>query len=152
MDRAGKSKKSGKGGSSLKHYLAVGDAAGTLRIMELPRNLTKPVPNEAALVEAMLEREVARVGYTAERQAIRAAELQVKEAEAAAAAAAAAPPAGAPVPEEEEPMDPEVKAAKEAAEAKEKAMVAAELEYEKAEIEFKKMLGMVEEEDEDEFA
>lgn len=139
-------------GTKKTHYLAVGDAAGTLRIMEMPRNLTKPVPNEKALVEAMLEREVQRVAYTAERKAIREVEREAKEAAAAAAAAAAAPPAGAPVAEEEEAMDPEVKAAKEAAEAKEKLMVAAELEFEKAEVEFKIMLGMVEEgEGEEEF-
>ena len=84
-----------KGKKAKSHFLAVGDAAGTLRIMELPRNLTKPVPNEKALVEALLGREEARVGYVAERAAAREVEKDAKDKAAAEAAAAAAPPPGA---------------------------------------------------------
>ncbi|MEW5301410.1 MAG: hypothetical protein WDW36_004270 [Sanguina aurantia] len=41
--------------------LALGDSAGVLRILELPRNLRRPLPNEKRLMAAFLARETDRV-------------------------------------------------------------------------------------------
>ena len=128
--------------------MAVGDAAGTLRIMEMPRSLSKPIPNEKALVEATLERELQRVAYVRERQAIREVELTAKTAAAEAAKAAAAPPAGAAAPDEEE-QDPEAAAAAAAAKEKEAMFAALEAAFQAAELTFKETLGMVEGEEEE---
>jgi len=61
--------------------LAVGDAQGTLHILEIPRNLRRPLPNEQNLIDGLLQRELARVRYMHTRMAFREKELAVKEAE-----------------------------------------------------------------------
>ncbi|GLC44506.1 hypothetical protein PLESTB_000065900 [Pleodorina starrii] len=80
--------------------LAVGDATGVLRIMELPRNLRRPVHNERKLMGTWLERQQLRLADVGARQPARAAarkeaEERKKEAEAAAVAEAAAREAAA---------------------------------------------------------
>jgi hypothetical protein len=45
-------------GDSSLQLLAVGDKQGTLHILEIPRTLRKPLNNEKALVEGLLNREV----------------------------------------------------------------------------------------------
>ena len=67
--------------------LAVGDKQGTLHILEIPRTLRRPLPNEKGLVEGLLTREMSRVGYMTTRLAFREKELAVKEAEDEARAA-----------------------------------------------------------------
>ncbi|EKX50168.1 hypothetical protein GUITHDRAFT_161883 [Guillardia theta CCMP2712] len=71
--------------ASLQHnvgpLLAVGDAQGTLHILEIPRNLRRPLPNEQTLIDSLLQRELARVRYMHTRMAFREKELAVKEAE-----------------------------------------------------------------------
>eukprot|EP00199_Chlamydomonas_sp_CCMP681_P000882 CAMPEP_0119110888 /NCGR_PEP_ID=MMETSP1180-20130426/32687_1 /TAXON_ID=3052 ORGANISM="Chlamydomonas cf sp, Strain CCMP681" /NCGR_SAMPLE_ID=MMETSP1180 /ASSEMBLY_ACC=CAM_ASM_000741 /LENGTH=447 /DNA_ID=CAMNT_0007097533 /DNA_START=21 /DNA_END=1364 /DNA_ORIENTATION=- len=52
-------------------FLALGDSAGVLRIMELPRNLRRPVPNERKLMSVFLEREAERVSDVAARKPTR---------------------------------------------------------------------------------
>ena len=44
---------------------------GTLRILEHPRNLRRAVPNERKLMAAFLDREMARVSDVAERKPLR---------------------------------------------------------------------------------
>lgn len=68
-------------GSPNLQLLAVGDQQGTLHVFEIPRNLRRPLPNEGALVDALLKRELARVGYMTSRAQFRRQELSVKEAE-----------------------------------------------------------------------
>ncbi|PNW72384.1 hypothetical protein CHLRE_16g674515v5 [Chlamydomonas reinhardtii] len=80
--------------------LAVGDATGVLRIMELPRNLRRPVHNEKKLMGTWLERQQARLADVGARQPVRTsarkeAEERKKEAESAALAEAAAKEAAA---------------------------------------------------------
>jgi hypothetical protein len=123
-------------------HVAVSDAAGTLRIMEMPRSLSKPIPNEKALVEATLERELERVAYVRQRQAIREMELTAKTAADEAAKAAAAPLAGPAAPDEEE-HDPEAAAAAAAAKEKEAMFAALEAAFHAAEFTFKETLRMV---------
>ena len=66
--------------------LAVGDSVGALHIMELPRNLRRPVSNEKNLMRSFLEREEKRVGFISDELVpLRAA--RTKELEAAAQAA-----------------------------------------------------------------
>lgn len=48
--------------------LAVGDAAGVLRLYELPRTLRRPLPNERRLMAAFVAREAARCEDVAARQ------------------------------------------------------------------------------------
>ena len=144
-----KAKKADKG----PQHLAVGDSLGTMHVMLMPGNLRKPVPNEKALVEALLNREVQRVAYVAERAEVRAAELVAKEAEAAKAAAAAAAAAAeaakaaaaagaANGAEEGEDVDPEAAKAAAAEAAKEAELAALEEEYLKAEAQFRLDLGL----------
>jgi len=61
--------------------LAVGDAQGTLHVLEIPRNLRRAFPNEEGLVLSLLDREVGRVEYMRERMTVRGKELSIKEAE-----------------------------------------------------------------------
>ncbi|KXZ55747.1 hypothetical protein GPECTOR_2g1297 [Gonium pectorale] len=80
--------------------LAVGDATGVLRILELPRNLRRPVHNEKKLMGTWLERQQLRLSDVGARQPARSAarkeaEERKKEAEAAALAEAAAREAAA---------------------------------------------------------
>ncbi|KAJ3003583.1 UNVERIFIED_CONTAM: WD repeat-containing protein 63, partial [Siphonaria sp. JEL0065] len=116
----------GKGGSQ---FVAAADDEGTLHILEIPKNLTKPLKNEKLLARGFFDREVKRMAYVAERKQVRvrekgqfeqakleAAQLLKAQAEAAkkpdgeseVAATAAAPAAegGEPVKSnEEERMD-----------------------------------------------
>ncbi|KAJ3009435.1 WD repeat-containing protein 63 [Thoreauomyces humboldtii] len=97
-------------GKSLSHnqFIAAGDDEGTLHILEVPRNLTKPGKNEKAFVRSFFDREVRRLGYVKNRKEFRVKERGAFEqavleasaakgvrkeddATAAAAAAAAAP-------------------------------------------------------------
>lgn len=131
--------------------LAVGDATGVLRILELPRNLRRPVHNEKKLMGAWLERQQSRLEDVGGRQPGRAAarkeaEERKKEAEAAAlteaaareaaakdaaaAAAAGYPPPAAEKKDKKGPPQPEFD---------EKA----EAEYLKLEARFKAQLGLV---------
>jgi len=59
---------------SAHQFIAVGDDEGTLHILEAPRNLTRPLKNEKALIRTFFEREVRRIGYVQERK-----EFRVKE-------------------------------------------------------------------------
>eukprot|EP01137_Pigoraptor_chileana_P012527 Opistho-2@64993 len=55
-------------------FLAIGDDAGTLHILEVPRSLTRPSSNEVAAVENFFEREAKRVHYMLDRNRVRADE------------------------------------------------------------------------------
>ncbi|KAG1670681.1 hypothetical protein FOA52_010956 [Chlamydomonas sp. UWO 241] len=84
----------GDKGTSQAQFLALGDSAGVLRIVELPRNLRRAVPNESKLMMNFLEREGKRVADVAERAPLRAkvakaADDAKKAVEEAAAKAAA---------------------------------------------------------------
>ncbi|KAJ3138701.1 WD repeat-containing protein 63 [Geranomyces variabilis] len=63
-------------GKSLAHnqFIAAGDDEGTLHILEVPRNLTKPSKNEKAFVRGFFDREVRRLGYGKGRKEFRAKE------------------------------------------------------------------------------
>lgn len=74
-------------------FLALGDSAGVLHIMELPRNLRRPVVNERKLMRNLMNREMTRVTDAASRQPERLAvtkeaEERVRKAREAAEAAA----------------------------------------------------------------
>lgn len=60
--------------------LAVGDEIGTLHVFEVPRNLTRPVHNEVAIMQKFLEREHQRWEFT---KAAAMADSGVVEAESA---------------------------------------------------------------------
>jgi WD40 repeat protein len=47
------------------NQLVVGDEAGTLHLLEVPKNLVRQAPNERGLVDAFLKREQARIDSTA---------------------------------------------------------------------------------------
>ena len=68
-------------GDATLQLLAVGDKQGTLHILEIPRTLRKPVPNEQELVHALLHRQIASVRYLTTRMSFRQKELSLKEAE-----------------------------------------------------------------------
>ncbi|KAJ3090116.1 WD repeat-containing protein 63 [Quaeritorhiza haematococci] len=90
----------GGAGKSLYQFVAAGDDGGTLHIIEVPRNLTRPTKNERAIVRGFFDREVKRLNYVQERKKLRAQEkaafeAAALEAMAAAAQAKAAPAAGA---------------------------------------------------------
>lgn len=53
--------------------------SGVLRILELPRNLRRPVANEKKLMATFLERENERVSDVGERKPAREAALKVAE-------------------------------------------------------------------------
>ena len=84
------------GGGGGPQLLAVGDAAGALHLLSLPRALRQPKPGEARLVAEWALRERARCDEGRARRPARAAaarhaaERAAREAEAARAAAAAA--------------------------------------------------------------
>ena len=46
------------------NQLVVGDEAGTLHLLEVPKNLVRQAPNERGLVDAFLRREQARIDST----------------------------------------------------------------------------------------
>jgi len=76
-----------KSGEKDKQLLAVGDAKGSLHILNVPFKLKKGPSNESQLLEAFLDREAQRVSYSASRQAIQDAEKAKKVAKLAAQAA-----------------------------------------------------------------
>lgn len=63
----------------LKPAITLVPCTGVLRIVELPRNLRRPVPNEKKLMTAFLDREADRVKDVTLRQPVRAAALKVAE-------------------------------------------------------------------------
>jgi len=74
-------------------YLAVGDNEGKLHIIEIPRNMRKPIPHENQLMQQFYNREIKRVAYAKNRRGIRsnekkpvAAEEEAPEGEGDAAA------------------------------------------------------------------
>lgn len=132
--------------------LAVGDEAGTLHILQLPLQLWRPVPNEKALVEGMLEREVSRVAYCKSRLDIREVELTAKAAEetkraAAQAAAVKDAPAAVGTGADDDDAPQDRNAERERA-LREVELVALEAEYLKSEAGFREILGLANEEEE----
>ncbi|KAI9350807.1 WD40-repeat-containing domain protein [Obelidium mucronatum] len=117
-------------GKGVHQFVAAADDEGTLHILEVPKNLTKPLKNEKHLARGFFDREVKRIAYVSERKQIRVREKgqweQAKleaaqalkaqaaaskkpdgEADGAAPAAAAAPAAegsGEPVKSKEEEL------------------------------------------------
>lgn len=65
--------------SPLKPASQLAPCTGVLRIVELPRNLRRPVPNEKKLMTAFLDREADRVKDVTLRQPVRAAALKAAE-------------------------------------------------------------------------
>jgi len=65
-------------------YLAVGDCVGKLHVLEVPRNLRRPITGEDSLVQNFYDREIMRVDYAKAQAPIRkakqAAEQQAKPA------------------------------------------------------------------------
>ncbi|KAK3283163.1 hypothetical protein CYMTET_9130 [Cymbomonas tetramitiformis] len=112
--------------------LAVGDSQGVLHILELPRNLRRPVQNEEKIMEKFFDRELSRVKYVEERQKIRAAELKEKEQAAQAALVAAGASGAAPAKEDKKNSD-------------DKYDEKMEQEYRTLEREFKIQLGLIDE-------
>lgn len=55
------------------HFIACGDSAGLLRVIELPVTLTRQVPNEEVILEAWIQKECQRIEYIKGRQQKRAA-------------------------------------------------------------------------------
>jgi hypothetical protein len=55
------------GDTALQQLLAVGDEHGNLHILDIPRNLRRPVNNESSVMVAYIEREVQRVNYISQR-------------------------------------------------------------------------------------
>lgn len=53
------------------HQFVVGDEAGTLHLLEVPKNIARQAPNEKATVDAFLKREQARMEDSAARFMIR---------------------------------------------------------------------------------
>lgn len=115
--------------NAAQQMLAVGDSVGVLHIMELPRNLRRPVANEKALMLGFLQREERRVAFSVEELAP-ARQARAKEIEAAAAAV-------------KDTKDAEVAKAGKAAKKETSAADKLEAEYEKLEHEFKIELGLI---------
>ena len=61
--------------------LAAGDASGNLHILEMPRPLRRPSPNEKVSMRSFFDREVQRVNYVAQCQRERAGEEEEPEKE-----------------------------------------------------------------------
>ncbi|KAJ3157426.1 WD repeat-containing protein 63 [Geranomyces michiganensis] len=85
-------------GKSLAHnqFIAAGDDEGTLHILEVPRNLTKPSKNEKAFVRGFFDREVRRLGYVKGRKEFRAKERSAFEQASLESAAAGQKKEGEP--------------------------------------------------------
>eukprot|EP00798_Chlamydomonas_sp_ICE-L_P031615 gene31615-6811_t len=69
----------GGGGGNSGHgqqFLALGDSEGSLRILELPRNLRRPVPNEKKMMTVYLEREASRIEDVMARLPARSGKLK----------------------------------------------------------------------------
>ena len=91
--------------------LAIGDGLGTLHILEIPRSLVQPSPNEEAGVAAYFAREVERSAFGKGRWETRAREKRDREkAEALAQVALKNTPAPPSEEEIEEKMRAEYKA------------------------------------------
>ncbi|KAI9002305.1 WD40-repeat-containing domain protein [Gaertneriomyces semiglobifer] len=115
-------------GHSASHnqFIAVGDDEGTLHILEVPRNLTRPARNEKSFVASFFEREVRRLAYVRERRDFRAKErARFEQAAMEAAAGGPRPPSAAQtgLPEDQDER--------------------AELEYMKLERNFLEMEGLI---------
>ncbi len=74
-------------GPGAKQSIAVGDAKGSLHVLDVPPPLRRGPATEEALLRALLSRESTRVGYVARRGVEREGERTRKEAAAVAAAA-----------------------------------------------------------------
>jgi hypothetical protein len=109
--------------------LAVSESSGTLHILDIPRNLWRPLSNEKEMMEAFFARERQHVDYVSGRTEVRDGEKAVLDAEGEK--------------EEEEKKEPDEKAL---AEAEEKA----EEEYRQMEHQFRQQLGLIVEKDDDE--
>lgn len=108
--------------------LAVSESSGTLHILDIPRNLWRPLSNEKEMMEAFFTRERQHVDYVSKRTAVRDGEKAVLDAEGEK--------------EEEEEKKPDVDAlAKEEEKAEE--------EYRQMEQKFRHELGLVEEKNSD---
>uniref|UniRef100_A0A7S0R4E4 WD repeat-containing protein 63 n=1 Tax=Pyramimonas obovata TaxID=1411642 RepID=A0A7S0R4E4_9CHLO len=118
--------------SQNQQLLAVGDGQGVLHIMEMPRNLRRPVANEKEIMTKFFDREVARCNYTEERRVFHAAEKKEKGAAELAAKA------------EEGKAEKGKKGEDQLWDAK------AEQEYHELERAFKIQLGLISEDDPDE--
>merc|ERR1711865_413614 len=101
--------------------LAVSESNGTLHILDIPRNLWRPLGNEKEMMEGFFTRERQHVDYVAKRGVVRDAERAAVEAEGEQ--------------EEEAPKEEEEKA---------------EEEYKAMEAKFRHDLGLVVEKDSDE--
>ncbi|KAI8810116.1 WD40-repeat-containing domain protein [Cladochytrium replicatum] len=55
-------------GLQYQQFIAAGDDAGTLHILEVPRNLGKPSKNEKAMIRQLFDREVRRMQYVTQRR------------------------------------------------------------------------------------
>ncbi|CAE7459053.1 DNAI3, partial [Symbiodinium microadriaticum] len=64
---------------SRQQLLAVGDEGGTLHIFEMPRNITRPVPNEESIMRRFLDRELKRLNYIKETTASAGDETEGKQ-------------------------------------------------------------------------
>jgi WD40 repeat protein len=71
------------GGAAGKQLLAVGDAKGSLHILDVPLPLRKGMSNEEALVAGLFDREASRTLYTAARYAHHESEKVKRDAEEA---------------------------------------------------------------------
>ena len=85
--------------SATRQLLAVGDDAGTVHVMEVPRNLRRAAANEKAFAVNFFEREEKRVEFV-ERRAAELAEAPGREAPAEATGAPAEPKEGEATAEE----------------------------------------------------
>jgi hypothetical protein len=121
------------GAHPLQHtMLAVGDAAGVLHVLEVPRNLRRPTHHEQQAVAGFFDRMQQRLEDVAGRSAIRADTLKARDEEARAVedAASAAREAAA-------------KAAQSNRNVEEEARVAAQKEYERVEYKLQVDMGLI---------
>ncbi|KAJ1508418.1 WD repeat-containing protein 63, partial [Coelomomyces lativittatus] len=63
-------------GRPVHQFVAIGDDEGTVHVLEAPRNIFRPSKNEKTLIRGLIDREVKRVAFVAERKAFR---IQEKE-------------------------------------------------------------------------
>ncbi|TPX36281.1 hypothetical protein SmJEL517_g01647 [Synchytrium microbalum] len=76
--------------SERRQFIAAGDDDGSLRILEVPRGLSKAARNERSFVASFFDREVKRLDYVQERKKMRTNDKTKFDAEALAAKAAEA--------------------------------------------------------------
>ncbi len=65
------------GDTTSQQILGIGDEVGNLHILEIPRNLRRPISNELGVMSAFVDREVQRVKYASHRSTLRANEVPV---------------------------------------------------------------------------